>query len=386
MRMTLDALSGRSDLAVAAGLLGMGAAEALLLAPDAPNLSQLALTPVWTVPLIWRKRWPVPVLALVVVMGPTLGLVNEQGGVMSFVLSAILASYTVGRELDSPSAWWGPALTVGFAWVVYAATDGALSDYVFTALLYGGAWAVGYAIRRRDLRVGELTAQTVEMGRLHEEQKHRAVEQERGRIARELHDIVSHSISVITIQAQVARRRLPASSGEEAEALLRIETTARQAMVEMRRLLGVLRSGDEPPALSPQPSLDQLADLVAEAGADGVEVQVASDGDPVDLPAGLALTAYRTVQEALTNVRKHTEARSARVELSYLADRLEISVTDAGPARPNGVSDGPGGLGLAGMEERVKLYGGSLSAGPLAEGGFEVRAVLPLSPSGSSSL
>ena len=386
MRRALDALSGRFDLVVAASLFALGAIEALFLAPDSSSLSQLALTPIWTLPLIWRRRWPVPVLALVVLIGPALDLVNAQGGIMSFVIAAILTAYTVGRELDAPSTWWGPALTVGFGWLAYAVTDGILSDYVFTAVLYGGAWAVGYAIRRRDLQVGELTAQTLEMGRSHEEQKRRAVEQERGRIARELHDIVSHSISVITIQAQVARRRLPASSGEEAEALLRIETTARQAMVEMRRLLGVLRSGDEPPALSPQPSLEQLADLVAEAGADGVEVQVASDGDPVDLPAGLALTAYRTVQEALTNVRKHTEARSARVKLSYLADRLEISVKDAGPARPSGVSDGSGGLGLAGMEERVKLYGGSLSAGPLAEGGFEVRAVLPLSPSGSSSL
>lgn len=381
MRRALDALSGRFDLVVAAGLLALGAFEALILAPDPPSLSQLALTPIWTLPLIWRRRWPVPVLALVVLIGPALDLVNSQGGIMSFVIAAIIAAYTVGRELDAPSTWWGPALTVGIGWLAYAVTDGVLSDYVFTAVLYGGAWAVGYAIRRRDLQVGELTAQTLEMGRLHEEQKRRAVEQERGRIARELHDIVSHSISVIAIQAQVARRRLAASGGEEVEALHRIETTARQAMVEMRHLLGVLRSGDEPMALAPQPSLEQLDELVAEAIADGVEVHLATDGDRVDLPAGLGLTAYRTIQEALTNVRKHTEASTARVELSYLPDRLEISVQDAGPIRPNGVPHGSGGLGLAGMEERVKLYGGTLDAGPRQEGGFEVKVVLPLSPS-----
>lgn len=380
MRRAFDALSGRLDLVVAASLFALGAFEALFLAPDPPSLSQLALTPIWTLPLIWRRRWAVPVLALVVLIGPALDLVNSQGGIMSFVIAAIIAAYTVGRELDSPSTWWGPALTVGFGWLAYAVTEGVLSDYVFTAVLYGGAWAVGYAIRRRDLQVGELTAQTLEMGRSHEEQKRRAVEQERGRIARELHDIVSHSISVIAIQAQVARRRLAASGGEEVEALLRIETTARQAMVEMRHLLGVLRSGDEPLALAPQPSLEQLDDLVAEAIADGVEVHHATDGDRVDLPAGLGLTAYRTIQEALTNVRKHTEASAARVELSYLPDRLEIRVQDAGPMRHNGVP-GSSGLGLAGMEERVKLYGGTLDAGPRQEGGFEVKVILPLSPS-----
>lgn len=145
------------DPAIAAGLLAMGLFEALFLAETAPAWPQALLTPVWTIPLVWRRRWSVPVLAVVIVMGPLLGLVNTQGGVMSFVLAAILAAYTVGRELEAPATWWGPALTVGFGWVVFAVTGGELSDFVFVALLYGGAWAVGHVIRARAVEVDELT-------------------------------------------------------------------------------------------------------------------------------------------------------------------------------------------------------------------------------------
>ncbi|CAN5876144.1 histidine kinase [soil metagenome] len=371
----------KSDVALALGLLAMGLLEALVLAVDGPNWLQVPWTLAWTLPLIWRRRWPVPVLGLVMLIGPTIELVNEQGGVTSYVLPAMLAAYTVGRELDAPTTWWGPALTVGFGWVVFIATGAVLSDYVFIALLYGGAWAVGCVIRRRDLQVGALTRHARELERTYEERKRRAVEQERARIARELHDIVAHGISVISIQAQVVRRRMADQGVEDDAALRSIETTARQAMVDMRRLLQVLRAEDSAPALEPQPSLDQLSDLVAQMESTGIDVEVEVEGNPVSLEPGLGLTGYRVIQESLTNIRKHTDAQSARVVLCYDDGRLEISVEDSGPLRER--TDhlaSAGGLGLAGMRERVKLYGGMLNAGPKPEGGFRVSVVLPLCP------
>lgn len=369
----------RSDLTIPLGLLAMGLVEALVLAQDAPIWPQVPLTFAWTLPLILRRRWPVPVLGLVIVCGPAIGMFNEQGGVSSFVLSAMLAAYTVGRELDAPSTWWGPALTVGFNWVVSVMIDSTLSDYVFLALFYGGAWAVGYAMRRRDLQIGQLVEQTEELERSYEERKRKAVEQERARIARELHDIVTHSISVISIQAQVVRRRLPVRDGPDEIALRSIENTARQAMVDMRRLLQVLRAEGTAPELNPQPSLDELPVLIREARDTGVDVEVSVEGDQVPLESGLGLTAYRVIQEALTNVRKHSGARRASITLCYKGDQLEISVEDDGPKRRHtGEPDGRGGLGLAGMRERVKLYNGTLQAEPKPGGGFAVRVVLPL--------
>ena len=381
MRTRNSESTDRHDILVPAGLFAMGMVEALVLAEQAPLWWQVPLTVLWTVPLIWRRRWPVAVLALVIVMGPTLGLVNDEGGVVSFVLSAILAAYSVGRLLDAPATWWGPALTVGFGWVVFAATRGALSDFVFVALLYGGAWAVGSAIRRRDVQVSELTRESDELRRTHAQRELLAVERERARIARELHDIVSHSISVITIQSQALRHRLEPTNAEAAETLRGIETTARQAMGDMRRLLGILRSDGEPPSLAPQPGLAQLPALAAETSAAGVEVDVVVEGTATALPPGIDLAAYRVVQEALTNVRQHSSARRTAVVLRYQPDALDITVTDDGQprARPVGEPVSGGGHGLAGMRERVALYGGIVNAGPGAHGGFRVQVRLPRS-------
>ena len=383
----MDGFAGRlrshPDAVIAAALLAMGLVEALVLA-DSPDWRQALLTPCWTLPLIWRNRWPAVVLALVIVMGPTLDLVDAQGGVMSFVLSAVLASYTVGRTLDPPAAWWGPGLILGVGWVFYTGTGGTLSDFVFVALLYGGAWAVGYAIRRRDLKVVELTRETGELYRRQGERERQAVERERTRIARELHDIVSHSISVITIQTQAVRRRLGPENAAEIDDLRGIETTARQAMAEMRRLLGVLRAQDDAAELSPQPGLGQLSELAEEARATGADVQVCVEGEPVPLPPGVDLAAFRIVQEAMTNVRKHASAANVSVLVRYGDGRLELQVDNDGSETPGRNGSSEAGYGLAGMRERVSLYGGSLVAAPRPEGGFRVRATLPLDEPGGA--
>jgi len=362
------------DLLTASALLALGLFEAATADTVVRPWGQALLTLSWTVPLVWRRRWPVPVLAIVVPFGPALDLVNTQGGVISYVLSVILASFSVGRHCDPPRSWWGPVLCVGFFWVGYGLTGGILSDYIYTAVFYGSAWGVGYALRQRTKRIVELHGEAEDMRQRQAELEQRAIAEERARIARELHDIVSHSISVITIQAQAVRRRLRPDQEVEISDLRDIEETARQAMAEMRRLLGVLRA-DGPVARAPQPGLDQLPRLITDTRAAGVSVELRTDGEPRPLPPGLDLAAYRIVQEALTNCRKHAAGTAATVVISYGAESVEVRVENDEPAA--GPASDEGGHGLIGMRERVSLYGGTLSVGPRPGGGFSVCARLP---------
>jgi len=364
----------RFDLLAASGLLVLGIFEAFTAETVVRPWGQALLTLGWTAPLVWRQKWPVLVLAVVVPFGPALDLVNSQGGVISYVLAVILAAFTVGRHCDPPRTWWGPVFCVGFFWAGYGLTDGVLSDYIYTAVFYGSAWGVGYALRQRAKRIVELHGEAEDLRRGQAEQEQRAIAEERARIARELHDIVSHSISVITIQTQAVRRRLrPDQSGEVSD-LRDIEDTARQAMAEMRRLLGVLRA-DGPAARAPQPGLDQLPRLLADTRAAGVPIDLRTDGEPRPLPPGLDLAAYRIVQEALTNCRKHASGAVATVIISYGSDSVEIRVDNDDGSPPTIPADG--GHGLIGMRERVSLYGGTLSVGPRPGGGFSVCARFP---------
>ena len=369
----IDRLTKRPDVAIALVLLVMGEFEAFLLAPGAPSFGQAALTLLWSIPLAWRRRWPVPVLAIVIAIGPTIPLINEQGGINSYALSAMLAAYTVGRELDPPMSWWGPGLTVGYNWVLLALLGGSLSDFVFLALLYGGAWAVGQTIRHRDLKAEAFAIEADELRRNQAQREREAVAGERGRIARELHDIVSHSISVITIQTQAVRKRLGPENSAEIDDLRVIENTAREAMAEMRTLLGALRADDETTPLSPQPGLGQLERLVNETRAVGVPVDVQVVGDPKPLPPGVDVAAYRIVQEALTNVRKHAPGARTAVVVRYSQDCVQLQIENEGRGSEETAT---GGRGVIGMRERLALYGGSLEIGH-REGSFLVKAILP---------
>lgn len=361
-------------MAAAGALLGLGVFEAAFAETVVQPWGQALLTLGWILPLVWRRRWPVLVLALVVPFGPALDLVNSKGGVISYVLAVILAAFTVGRHRDSPGTWWGPVFCVGFFWAGYAVFRGTLSDYVYTAVFYGSAWGVGYALRQRATRIAELNEEAEDLRQHQAEREQRAIAEERARIARELHDIVSHSISVITIQAQAVRRRLRPDQLAEVGDLRDIEDTARQAMAEMRRLLGVLRAGG-PAALAPQPGLDHLPRLVADTCAAGVPVELRTEGDAVPLPPGLDLTAYRVVQEALTNCRKHAAGASAQVVVRYGHDALELQIDNDAPRLPPALTEG--GHGLIGMRERVSLYDGTLLVRPRPGGGFSVHASLP---------
>jgi signal transduction histidine kinase len=221
----------------------------------------------------------------------------------------------------------------------------------------------------------ERTSET--LTRLDAAQREQAVLRERARIARELHDVVGHSVSVMTVQASAVRRLMRPDQEKERAALETVETAGREALAEMRRMVGVLRSGDAPPDLAPPPTLDQLDRLVDNFRRAGLEVFFETTGEPAPLPPGLDLTAYRLVQEALTNTLRHARASRAVVYIGYGDDCLVISVRDDG-AGPDG---SPPGTGLLGMRERVAVYGGTLTTGVADGGGFELRAELPVTAS-----
>jgi signal transduction histidine kinase len=213
--------------------------------------------------------------------------------------------------------------------------------------------------------------------REHELRTNEALAEERARIARELHDLVAHNVSLMVVQAGAERHAVGEDQANTREALASIETAGRQALTEARRLLGVLRRKDEREELEPQPSVDHIDILIEHVQRAGLPVTLTVEGKRVPLPAGLDLCAYRVVQEGLTNALKHAGQAHAEVLLQYATNALDIEVRDdgRGPARTNGASPGHG---LIGMRERVALYDGSLEAGPRPGGGFQIRAHLPL--------
>jgi signal transduction histidine kinase len=250
-----------------------------------------------------------------------------------------------------------------------------LGDLLFIALIVGSGWLVGRAMRYRRERERVLERLTVDLDHEREEKARAAVAEERVRIARELHDVVAHAISVIVLQARGGRRSLATDPGETREALDMIEATGSQALAEMRRLLGMLRRDDEEIALAPQPSLRYLDNLAEQVREAGLPVDVSIEGKPNELSPGVDLSAYRIVQEALTNALKHAGPATAQVVVRYREKDLELEIADTGLGA--GASN-EGGHGLAGMRERVSLYGGKIEAGPRDGGGFAVKARLPL--------
>jgi signal transduction histidine kinase len=237
------------------------------------------------------------------------------------------------------------------------------------------AWVTGIGLRRRTEHAAALEERAILLEQRRDEEARIAVAEERARIARELHDVVAHSVSVMTVQASGVRRLLKPEQEREREALETVERTGREALAEMRRLLGVLRESDGSAELAPQPGLAHLDELIEQVRGSGLPVEVTVAGDRKPLPPGVDLSAYRIVQEALTNVRKHAGRASASVELRYRADRLELEIANDGSSVVR--TDGSG-HGLHGMRERAQVCGGTLEAGPRPEGGFAVRATLPL--------
>jgi signal transduction histidine kinase len=304
--------------------------------------------------------------------GAVAGLVAlDSDASLSLFGAVVLASYSVGAYAAGRWSFVVPAAALALFLALVADGGAVPSDAVAFGLFLGGPWLLGRLVRQRERQAAERVRQA-ELER--DRRSDAAVAEERARIARELHDIVSHSISVVTIQTQAVRRRLGPEHQREIDDLRGVEETARQAMAEMRRLFGVLRADHSPASLAPQPGLEQLERLVASTRAAGLDVEVSVEGEPAALPPGVDLAAYRIVQEALTNALRHGRGRRADVRLRYDDLMLEITVDDDGRGgSPNGT-----GHGLIGMRERVALYGGTLDIGPRRGGGFRVHALLPV--------
>jgi signal transduction histidine kinase len=333
-------------------------------------------------PLALRRRAPATMLLIAAASLAVAAVVvrDSAGGVPVEVFIAMLvAFYSVGAHCDDRRA----PVVGALALVVIAATDlarpgffnGAHSARPAAWLAFAIAWLVGRDMRRRRGRVTDLESRAAQLEREREEKAQLAVSEERARIARELHDIVAHGVSVIVAQARAGPHLT--DDPERANGVFRaIESSGREALVELRRLLGILRSDDQQLAIGPQPGLTSLTSLVEQVRASGLPVDLRVEGEPVHLPAGVDLSAYRIVQEALTNVVKHAHATSAEVEVRYRPDALELAIVDDG--RGAAVSTNGTGHGLIGMRERVALYGGKLDAGRRDGGGYSVRARLPL--------
>lgn len=320
--------------------------------------------------LAWRRRWPIVVAA--VVIGSNLAINPE--GQYSTLLALVLVSFTVGAELAPPRSYAGITV-LGVPFLAAMVVEGLEPSDVAAAIVFlGGPFAVGVGLRQRSARLAEVVARAERIEREQQARAAAAVAEERARIARELHDIVSHSISVVAIQTQAVRRRLGPEQRREAADLAAVETTARQALAEMRRLFGVLRKDGDSPSLAPQPGLGELDRLVEQVRSAGLPVDVRIEGERVDLPPGMDLAAYRIVQEGLTNALRHAQAGHASVRLVYGETTLTVTVADTG----RGAQELAGGHGLVGVRERVALYGGSVVTGPGPDGGFQLEASLPM--------
>jgi signal transduction histidine kinase len=329
-------------------------------------------------PLLARRRFPfgAPVAVAIAVIVAT--LLDDRLVPNNFFvfLAGAAAVFLMALLRDWRQAVAGLAIIFGAeAFVARADPNGGIGDFVFSNVLFAVVWIVGFSLGRKFEEADEAKERAARAEREREQQARTAVAEERARIARELHDVVGHSVSVMTVQASGVRRLLRPDQDREREALLVVERTGREALAEMRRMVGVLRRPEEAPALAPQPSLDHLNRLVDQAREAGLPVELRIEGEAIQLPAGIDLTAYRLVQEGLTNVVKHAEATRAEVLVNYGDGYLEVTVRDDGRGLGNG--DG-GGHGLVGMRERVSVYGGEIDAGPQTGGGYRLRAKLPL--------
>jgi signal transduction histidine kinase len=332
-----------------------------------------------TLPLAARRRFPGPVLALCVASG----LAVAALGVSPVVLgpAIVVAVYSVAAYGDR----WVPLAGLAAAELGAAAvqlTPGRFQalTVVSNGLVIGAAWLVGHFVGGRRDHISRLE-RTAELERTRAELARRAVAEERLRLARELHDVVAHAISVIAVQSGVGAHVAGTQPEEAAKALVAIEATSRAALTELRRLLGVLRQEGEPEgSLAPVPGLADLDGLLAEVAKAGLAVKLRVEGTPSPLPAGADLSAYRIVQEALTNVVKHAGPARAQVVIGYRDHEVTVEVIDdgRGVTAPTGDGQARVGHGLIGMRERVQAFGGDLQTGPRPGGGFRVAARLPL--------
>jgi signal transduction histidine kinase len=342
----------------------------------------LALMLVQVLPLLWRRSHPSLVLLLV---GGAFGarvLLGFSPGIAGFGLLVAMysvAAYEVRARRLAFLVVAGLGFVAGF--IVFGVTGNPRSFAITVpSLFFVAAWLIGDYLRTRRAYVAQLEERAARLERERDQDRRLAADEERTRIARELHDVVAHDVSVIAIQAGAARAVQASKPEAAAKALGLIETTARGTLIELNRLLGVLRGGNgATPDRSPQPGIGQLSGLVEVLRAAGLEVDARVEGKAEPLPPALDLSAYRILQEATTNVLKHARAGRVDIRVRYSETTLALDIRDDG-AGDGGDPASSSGHGLIGMRERVALFGGKLHAGRNRAGGFSVHARLPLEP------
>jgi signal transduction histidine kinase len=285
-------------------------------------------------------------------------------------------AFLLGNLRDVRRAGLGLAIVVCAAATLVDNIPGhSVDELVFVPLEFAISWVAGFAVRERGVQIEAAELRATQAERERDVAARIAVAEERARIARELHDIVAHAVSVMVLQVGAVRHKLPVARSEDREALSGVEHAGREALAEMRHLLDAMRDDGEDLQLGPQPGLDRLDALLQDVGRAGLPVGLRVDGDRVELPRGIDISAYRIVQEGLTNALKHADASQAEVALEYATGRLRIEVRDNGHGAP---THNGGGHGLIGIRERVKLYGGEMSTGSTNRGGFILSVHLPL--------
>ena len=338
-------------------------------------------------PLVFRRRYPLSTLWVVLLMA-TMVTEHPDALRLSFYVcviaaysAAVYSPYRVLALLSLPvTAFLMGELQDDSAQPALGGAINAVPQGAVPFLILAPIAVAAWGLRTMQDRADAEQAHVVTLQREGAEAVRRAAEEERARIARELHDVVTHNVSVMVIQAGAARKVLDASPGQAREALLSVEASGRAAMTELRHVMGLLTADGETLDLAPQPGMAELESLVGRVRASGLPVELVVTGSPdILMPDGVVLAGYRVVQEALTNAVKHAAGASATVRVDYGSDRLSIEVTDTGGTRPPS-ADAGSGRGLVGLRERLALYGGTLDAGPRIRGGYRLEAVIPLAP------
>jgi signal transduction histidine kinase len=367
------------------GALLTSALLELVLQYDSPGAPPTRIG--WAIPMValligslfFRRRYPFGAPAAYWLLATAISFID--GALIPFMTSlfpvGMASAFLLGYQRDNTRAWAGLAIVLGgIATVVYNIPGVATAELFVIPIDFGISWAAGYALRERAQKAEAAETRAERAERERDAAARIAVAEERARIARELHDIVAHAVSVMVLQVGAVRHKLPDELADDREALRSVERAGRTALTEMRRLLGAMRDEREEVSFVPQPGLDGLDSLLEEVTRAGLPVELHVDGEPVPLPRGVDLSAYRIVQEGLTNALKHAHATTANVTVRYALDELQIEVRDNGVG--SSTTDGLG-HGLVGVRERVKIYGGQMSAGSANGGGFVLSTRLPLS-------
>lgn len=380
IRRRIAARSRLLDLLIAGGATFLSVSLTLNFYDDlaaAVRVLVLTLAVVHGAVLFWRRSAPWPSAAVVLVCGMTLLALGLPLVVLN--LTPLVAIYSVASVEPKHLSIWA-AVAGGAGLAVSQALADRPSDagtVISNVVALVATWVIGTFVYDRQSYVAQLEERTRELQAAREDLASQAVAEERLRIARELHDVVAHSLSIIAVQSGMGAHVAQQNAAEARKALAAIEDVSRQALNEMRRLLGVLRSDDEVVAVEPAPGMDRLETLLEQVRGAGIRVDLRRERDLPSLPSGLDLVAYRVLQESLTNVIKHARASAVRISIASSPGALTLEVVDDGRGSD---ANGSGGHGLEGMRERVLLYGGTFQAGPMKDGGYRVRAELPLEP------